>query len=261
MARSPPRPLSRNIRMSRCECSLRHMTQVDQLRLADVEIRYGRRLVVVAPSLEVTRSSTTALVGASGSGKSSLLRCLSGLQRPSSGRVLVDDLDLTSLSPSRLARRRRDLFGIVLQDGGLVPSLSALDNVQVALDLRRIPRSRATARSTLDHLGLARLADRRPDQLSGGERQRVAFARVLAQAAPFAVLDEPTSSLDADSRADVVDGIRALSAAGCGTVVVTHDLELAASFDAVAAITRGHVTTRPGPTTAAEISHRIDGVR
>lgn len=146
------------------------MHEANRLRLADVEIRYGRRPVVVAPALEIARSSTTALVGASGSGKSSLLRCLTGLQRPSSGRVFVDDLDLTSLSPSRLARRRRELFGIVLQDGGLVPSLSALDNVQVALDLRRIPRSRSTARSTLADLGLTRLADRRPDELSGGER-------------------------------------------------------------------------------------------
>jgi len=236
------------------------MHEANRLRLADVEIRYGRRPVVAAPALEIARSSTTALVGASGSGKSSLLRCLTGLQRPSSGQVFVDDLDLTSLSPSRLARRRRELFGIVLQDGGLVPSLSALDNVQIALDLRRIPKSRSTARSTLADLGLTRLADRRPDELSGGERQRVAFARVLAQRAPFATLDEPTSSLDAESRADVVDGIRALAAAGCGTVLVTHDLELAASVDAVAAITEGQVVTHLTPMTASDIRRRMRAV-
>ena len=236
------------------------MRDVERLLLEHVEIRYGRRLVVVAPALEIVRSSTTALVGASGSGKSSLLRCLAGLQRPSSGRVLIDDLDLTTLSPSRLARHRRDLFGIVLQDGGLVPSLSALDNVQIALDLRHVPRSRSIARSTLADLGLDRLADRRPTELSGGERQRVAFARVLAQRAPFATLDEPTSSLDAEGRADVIDGIRALRSAGCGTVVVTHDLELTAGFDTVATIAEGQVTTHPGPTTASDVRRRIQAV-
>jgi len=237
------------------------METATQLRMIDVEVRYGRRVVVGAPSVEVLRSTTTAVVGASGSGKSSLLRCMTGLQRPSSGRVVVDDLDLTALKGNRLARYRRDVFGIVLQDGGLVPSLSALDNVQIALDLRRIPRSRPRARAALDDLGLSCLSDRLPGQLSGGERQRVAFARVLAQRAPFATLDEPTASLDADSREDVVHGILTLAAAGCGIVAVTHDLELAAQCDAVAVISDKVLSTPVTVASVAEIQQLTRGER
>src|SRR5574341_388869 len=215
--------------------------------LRDVTVRLqaaGRAVTVLdRVSIEIPAKQSLAVVGPSGSGKSTLLAVIAGLERPTSGAVLVNGTDLTALDESVLARFRLDHIGFVFQSFHLIPTLTALENVAVPLELAGDADASVRARTLLDAVGLATRADHYPAQLSGGEQQRVALARACARRPPILLADEPTGNLDADSGSQVMALLRALHDEQGGTLVlVTHDPDLAASADRTVALRGGRVT-------------------
>jgi putative ABC transport system ATP-binding protein len=191
----------------------------------------GGDLVVLDDlTLEVPHRDHLVVMGRSGSGKSTLLALLGGLTRPQQGMLAVQGHDLATLSGEDLAAFRRDEIGFVFQHFGLLDTLTARENVELALALagRRLADRRARAMELLDAVGLAARARHRPHQLSGGERQRVAIARALANEPRLVLADEPTGNLDDESAAVVSDLLADLpSAHGATVIVVTHDAALA----------------------------------
>jgi putative ABC transport system ATP-binding protein len=193
-------------------------------------VRGAELTVLDGLGLEVEAGDHVALTGQSGAGKSTLLSLLGGLERPQSGSVVVDGHDLTGLSRDELAAFRRESVGFVFQHFGLLETLSAAENVELATTLAGVPRrSRGRrARELLDAVGLGERAGHRPGELSGGERQRVAIARALANRPRVVLADEPTGNLDEDSTTMVVELLESLPAEhGCTLVVVTHNRTLA----------------------------------
>jgi putative ABC transport system ATP-binding protein len=191
--------------------------------------RYGGRAVFDGLDLDVRAGEFVALVGRSGAGKSTLLHLLSGIDEPDAGRVRVGDTDITALDePGRTAFRRRHL-GLVFQAYNLVPSLSALDNVRLPMELVGSPpaQARREAMATLEALGLADLAGRFPEQLSGGEQQRIGVARALAHSPGLVLADEPTGSLDLDNAGAVIDLLAAACRQrGATLVLATHSQDV-----------------------------------
>jgi putative ABC transport system ATP-binding protein len=203
----------------------------------------GRAVTVLDDvSLEIPDKQFVAVVGPSGSGKSTLLAVIAGLEAPTSGTVALDGLDLTTLDESALARVRLESIGFVFQSFHLIPTLTALENVAVPLELAGDARPLDRARELLDAVGLDARAGHYPVQLSGGEQQRVALARACARRPRIVLADEPTGNLDADSGAHVMSLLRDLHAqAGNTLVLVTHDAHLAASADRTIALRGGRV--------------------
>jgi putative ABC transport system ATP-binding protein len=180
-------------------------------------------------SLEIAAGETVALVGPSGSGKSSLLMVLGGLERPSTGRVLIDGHDLGMLDEDALARLRRRCVGIVFQAFHLIPTMTALENVALPLELGGRRDAFAAAERGLAAVGLADRQVHYPAQLSGGEQQRVAIARAFVAGPKLLLADEPTGNLDAATGAMVIDCLFAERARhGTTLLLVTHDDSLAA---------------------------------
>ena len=178
--------------------------------------------------LTVEPGETVALLGASGSGKSSLMAVLSGLERPSSGEARVTGLDFARLDEDALAVARRGRIGIVLQAFHLLPTMTALENVAVPLELAGEPEAFARAQVELDAVGLAARLDHYPAQLSGGEQQRVAIARAVVGRPALLFADEPTGNLDTATGAAIMDLLFARQrASGATMVVITHDPALA----------------------------------
>ncbi len=186
-------------------------------------------------SFAIPRGSLVALVGRSGSGKTTLLNCVGGLDEPSSGRVLVDGIDVTALSERERTALRRDKLAFVFQTFGLLPALSAAENIGLPLRLRGTP---ATAREQriahlLELVGLSAHAEQRPGELSGGQQQRVAIARALANSPRLLIADEPTGQLDAETGASVMALLqRVVRAEGATAIISTHDASLQAMADA-----------------------------
>lgn len=181
-------------------------------------------------TLVVEEGGYLSVTGPSGAGKSTLLSVIGGLERPQSGTVRVGDVDVSSLKADDLAGYRRDTVGFVFQHFGLLETLSAVENVELACSLNRVPMRarRARALELLDSVGLGARAEHRPLQLSGGERQRVAIARALANGPAVVLADEPTGNLDEDSTASVVGLLEDVRRAiGCTLVIVTHDERIA----------------------------------
>ena len=173
----------------------------------------------------------TALVGPSGSGKSTLLNLIGGLDRPSGGEIRVDGLALGAASEEELVRYRRGRVGFIFQSFNLLPTLSALENVEAPLMLAGIPRRarRERAAALLDSVGLAPRMAHRPNELSGGEKQRVAIARALANRPSLLLADEPTGNLDSKTGGAVLELLCGLlKAQGLTMIMVTHDPEVAA---------------------------------
>jgi putative ABC transport system ATP-binding protein len=201
------------------------------LALHDVTLTYpdgdnARLTALDAVALTVAAGELAAVVGPSGSGKSSLLAVAATLVTPDSGRVVVDGTETESLSRAEKAELRRDRIGIVFQQPNLLPSLTAAEQLQVMAHLSgRKPRQvRSRALELLDSVGLSDKADRRPHQLSGGQRQRINIARALMNEPAVMLVDEPTSALDHERGAAILDLLRALtSERGVATVLVTHD--------------------------------------
>ena len=180
-------------------------------------------------TLEIGRGEFTAVMGASGSGKSTLLNLVAGLDRPTSGRVVVDGQDLTRASETELARYRRRKVGFVFQFFNLLSNLTVLENVLVPAELAGMPGSEARARAVelLEELGLHDLQRMYPAKLSGGQRQRVAIARALINRPSLILADEPTGALDSRTGDHVMELIDDLNARGQTVLLVTHDVKLA----------------------------------
>ena len=175
--------------------------------------------------LDIAAGEFVALVGPSGSGKSTLLNLLGGLDRPTSGRLWVEDKDLGALSNRALAELRLQRIGFVFQEFNLIPVLSAIENVEYVMLLQGVPDAERRARATaiLNEVGLAGLEDRRPGELSGGQQQRVAVARALANEAGLILADEPTGNLDTQSGAHIMRLLDELHRQGRTILVVSHD--------------------------------------
>ncbi len=205
-------------------------------------------------ALDVGDGEFLALVGASGSGKTTLLALLGGLERPQAGTVRVLDNDLGALSGDGLARFRSRTVGFVFQHFGLLDSLTASENIELASTLGGRPPAarRRRAAELLDRLGVGDRAGHRPVELSGGERQRVAIARALANEPRIVLADEPTGNLDRDSSRTVADVLRRLpDEHGCTVVLVTHDPDLADRADRRLLLEGGRlapaISQPPGP--------------
>jgi putative ABC transport system ATP-binding protein len=188
----------------------------------------GQPLAVLKDiTFEIAAGGLVAIVGPSGSGKTTLLGLLAGLDRPTRGRVVVDDQDLTRLTEDGLARFRADRVGFVFQTFHLIPTLTARENVQVPLELRGEDGA-ARADELLERVGLEGRGHHYPAQLSGGEQQRVALARAFCNRPKILFADEPTGNLDGATGARVVDIMLELNRElRTTTILVTHDLELA----------------------------------
>jgi putative ABC transport system ATP-binding protein len=199
-------------------------------------------------SLAVGRGELVAVMGPSGSGKSTLLNLAGGLDRPSAGAVILEDVDLAGLSAGRLAALRRQTVGYVFQDFNLIPALTAAENVALPRELDGIGarKCRAEALAALAEVGLAELADRFPDEISGGERQRVAIARALIGRRRLVLADEPTGALDSRAGEIVLRLLRARCDAGASGVLVTHEARLAGWADRVVFLRDGELVDDTG---------------
>ncbi|HVH47730.1 MAG TPA: ABC transporter ATP-binding protein [Labilithrix sp.] len=207
-------------------------------------------------SMSFERGSFSAIVGPSGCGKTTLLSVLGGLDNGNSGRVVVDGLDLVQASPRQLTDYRRRSVGFVFQFYNLLPSLSAVENVESGLEFLGLKASarRARAMDYLGRVGLADLASRFPAQLSGGQQQRVAVARVLAREPKLLLADEPTGNLDEESGERIFECIRTLQReSGVTCIMVTHDAELAARVDSVVRLRDGRVVSGALPDVSGEV--------
>ena len=192
--------------------------------------------------LEVPYGVSVALLGPSGSGKSSLMAVLAGLERASGGSVQVDGLNFTELDEDALARARRGRIGIVLQAFHLLPTMTALENVAVPMELAGIDDPFGRAAKELEAVGLGHRLTHYPSQLSGGEQQRVAIARAMAAAPKIIFADEPTGNLDGSTGSSIIDLLFERRAAlGATLLIITHDPALAARCDRVIAMQDGHV--------------------
>jgi putative ABC transport system ATP-binding protein len=192
--------------------------------------------------LEVPYGISIALLGPSGSGKSSLMAVLAGLERASGGTVMVDGLDFTKLDEDELARARRGRIGIVLQAFHLLPTMTALENVAVPMELAGIDDPFGRAAKELEAVGLGHRLTHYPSQLSGGEQQRVAIARAMAAAPSIIFADEPTGNLDGSTGSSIIDLLFERRAAlGATLLIITHDPALAARCDRIVTMQDGHV--------------------
>lgn len=193
-------------------------------------------------SLDVHKGETLGLIGPSGSGKSSLLMLMGGLERATSGRITALSQDLSAMNEDQLARLRRENFGVVFQSFHLIPTMTALENVATPLELAGVADAHGRAQEELSTVGLAARAGHYPSQLSGGEQQRVALARAAAPRPAIILADEPTGNLDSTTGASIIDllfGLR--DRHGATLVLVTHDPELAARCDRVISLRDGRV--------------------
>ena len=193
-------------------------------------------------SFEIAKGEAVGLIGPSGSGNSTLLMTLAGLEKPDSGSLKIANTELTQLNEDSLARFRGAHIGIVFQSFHLIPTMTALENVAIPLELAGKPDPYGKARQELAAVGLAERANHYPAQLSGGEQQRVAIARALAPDPDILIADEPTGNLDDVNGAAIIELIFDLKAKrGSTLVLVTHDNELAARCDRTIRIRSGRI--------------------
>ena len=218
------------------------------IRMAGVGHEFGANGVRVRAldgiDLEVEPGELLAVMGPSGSGKSTLLSIAGGLERPTRGSVYVNGIDLASLDSVHRAEVRRRSIGYVFQDYNLIPSLSALENVEMPLQLDGVSPSkvRAAAMAALAEVGVAELADRFPERLSGGQRQRVAIARGLVGNRSVILADEPTGALDSHTGEQIM--LRDHIDAGAAGILVTHEARMAAWADRTVFLRDGRIVDR-----------------
>jgi putative ABC transport system ATP-binding protein len=194
----------------------------------------GERIEILKGiSLRIEHGEFVAIIGPSGSGKSTLLGIIAGLDNPSSGRVLIDDVDITKMGESALAKIRNQKIGMVYQAFNLIPTLTAQENVEIPLYVgKHEGQPSQRSRELLSLVGLGHRLGNRPNQLSGGEQQRVAVARALATNPAIVIMDEPTGNLDQRNSENVLRMIRDLrQATGTTFIIATHDPNVAAAAD------------------------------
>lgn len=207
-------------------------TRIDILRGVNVDLAAGERVAIAGPS---------------GSGKTSLLLLLAGLERPAAGRVFFDGVALDSLDSDALADLRRDRMGIVFQSFHLVPSLTALDNAALPLEIAGRRDARERARAMLEQVGLGARLHHHPTELSGGEQQRVAIARALVHGPKLLLADEPTGNLDDRTGGAIGELLLDLHReTGTTLVLVTHDMDFARRCDRVLRLTDGRLVEDAG---------------
>jgi putative ABC transport system ATP-binding protein len=225
---------------------------VPVLELRGVSRVHGRGDTAVraldAVSLTVAAGELLAVMGPSGSGKSTLLTLAGGLDRPTSGEVLVEGRPLAGLNAAAIAALRRRRIGYVFQNLNLVPSLTALENVMLPLELDGVAtrRARRAAIGALALLGVDGVADRFPDDMSGGQQQRVAIARAVVGDRKLVLADEPTGALDSHTGEDVLRLLRGRCDDGAAAVLVTHDARHAAWADRIVFLRDGRVVDETG---------------
>lgn len=223
----------------------------DIIKLSDVtrELPLGNEQIHILRgiSLAISRHSWMAIMGPSGSGKSTLLGILAGLDTPSSGQVVVDGVDITHMDESKLARFRNEKIGMVFQSFNLIPTLTALENVEVPLFASRSSeRSAARAKRMLELVGLSDRLNHRPNQLSGGQQQRVAIARALVNEPNLLIADEPTGNLDSTTGEAILNLFDQLRRdLGLTIVIATHDAAVAQRVDGVLQIVDGLLVEEP----------------
>jgi putative ABC transport system ATP-binding protein len=216
------------------------------IRVRDVVMRLpsgGRSLTILdGITLDVAAGEVLAITGPSGSGKSTLLGLVAGLDRPSSGSIVVGGVDITRLDEDALARFRRETLGYVFQSYHLIPTLTAMENVAVPLEIAGAPNALARARALLDDVGLGDRSHHYPVQLSGGEQQRAALARAVALDPGLLLADEPTGNLDSATGTRIIELLLELRRRrGATLVLVTHDDALARHADRVVVLRDGRV--------------------
>lgn len=217
------------------EISARNLTLTLGSAGAEVEILRGI-------DIDIATGEVVALLGPSGSGKSSLMAILSGLERASSGALMVAGEDFTAMDEDDLARARRGRIGIVLQAFHLLPTMTALENVSTPMELAGSGDVRARATAELQAVGLGHRLNHYPTQLSGGEQQRVAIARAIAPRPQLIFADEPTGNLDAATGHEIIDLLFSRRAeTGATLLVITHDADLAARCDRVITMGDGRI--------------------
>jgi putative ABC transport system ATP-binding protein len=208
----------------------------------------GRPLTILHPlDLTVSAGCFLAVTGPSGSGKSTLLGLVAGLDAPTAGRVIIDGTDITALGEDRLARLRGEKIGFVFQFFHLIPSLTALENVLVPMEIAGRRGAAGRAAALLAEVGLTDRSQHYPSQLSGGEQQRVAIARALANDPPILLADEPTGNLDSANGHHVVELLKDVNRSRRMTLVLaTHDPSLAAMADAQLMLRDGRAVAAEG---------------
>jgi putative ABC transport system ATP-binding protein len=205
---------------------------------------YGSLTVVKDINFAIPSGSSCAIIGPSGSGKTTLLGLCAGLDQPTEGQVLLDGVDLGALDENGRARVRNQSIGFVFQSFQLIPTLTALENVMVPMELRGNRGATAKARELLERVGLGQRLSHYPAQLSGGEQQRAALARAFINQPKILFADEPTGNLDAETGQLVIENLFALNAAfGTTLVIVTHDPELAGRTGRVIRLKAGAVVS------------------
>lgn len=224
-------------------------TPVISLKDATLSLQGNAGLVKILHgiTLDVHKGQTLGMVGPSGSGKSSLLMLMGGLERASSGQITALGHDLSSMNEDQLARLRRDHFGVVFQSFHLIPTMTALENVAAPLELAGRADAYDRAAEELAAVGLAGRAQHFPAQLSGGEQQRVALARAAAPRPDIVLADEPTGNLDGTTGASIIELLFDLSRRhGATLVLVTHAPDLAARCDRVVELVDGRLSETAG---------------
>lgn len=219
----------------------------------DTEVR-----AVNGITAQVAPGEFVAVMGPSGCGKSTLLHLGGGLELPTAGHVLFDGVDLSSMSPARLATVRRRQLGYVFQSLNLVPSLTAVENVMLPLELDGVParRARVTATEALERVGITTQIDRYPDSFSGGQQQRIAIARAVVGDRRVIFADEPTGALDTLTSDQVVEVLASLARSGVAVVMVTHEPRFASWADRVLFLRDGIIVDQ----TESQYASTVSGV-
>ena len=201
-------------------------------------------------SFDVEKGEFMSIIGPSGSGKSTLLSMIGLLDKPTSGSVFIEGVEITKVKESDAPRLRREKIGFVFQHFNLIPTLTALENVDIAMRFARVPKNerKKIALELLTQIGMRDRVNHKPSELSGGEQQRVAIARALANRPVIILADEPTGEVDTKTRDMIVDLLKGLSEEGHTVLVVTHDT-------AISQKTRRIITMRDGGIASDTISH------